>query len=90
LAARAHKCYICGRQDLPRWSRLFGVSAAALLGVFAYASDRIPDATIFGYVGVAAAGAAVAAKMYESIKPEDEAEIRRKFNGKRRGQRVDR
>jgi hypothetical protein len=79
---KAHKCYICGRQDLPRWSRLFAVSAAVLLGVFAYASDRTPDATIFGYVGVAAAGAAVAARMYESIKPEDEAEIRRKFNEK--------
>jgi hypothetical protein len=79
---KAHKCFICGRKDLPRWSRFFAVLAALLLGVFAYASDRLLDATIFGYVGVAAAGAAVAAKMYESIKPEEEAEIREKFNGK--------
>jgi len=81
---KVHKCYICGRSDLPRWSRLFGVSAAVLLGAYAYASDRTFDAAIFGFVGVAAAGAAVAARMYESIKPEDEAEIRRRFNRKPR------
>ena len=79
---KAHKCFICGRQDPPRWSRFFAASAAVLLGVFAYASDRTLDATIFGYVGVAAAGAAVAARMYESIKAADEAKIRKKFNAK--------
>jgi hypothetical protein len=80
---KAHKCYICGRSDAPRWARGFGVAAAVLLGVDLYGSERFPsDVAIYGLAGVAAIGAAFASGIHESIKPDDEAEARRKFNEK--------
>jgi peptidoglycan/LPS O-acetylase OafA/YrhL len=80
---KAHKCYICGRTDPPRWARLFGLAAAALLVVYFYATERFPhDAALFGLAGVAAIGAALASAAHEAGKPEDEAEIRRRFNEK--------
>lgn len=83
---KAHKCYICGRTDPPRWARMFGVAAAVLLGVYLYGSDRFPsDVAIYGLAGVAAVGAAFGSGMHESIKPDDEAETRRKFNKKSHG-----
>jgi hypothetical protein len=80
---KTHKCYICGRRDAPRYARWFGLWAAGFLAVWLYLSDNPRlgnDAPIFGLLGVAAIGAAFGAGIYESIKPEDEQELRKKFN----------
>jgi hypothetical protein len=73
---KVHRCYICGRQDLPRWGRWLG-PWAGLFGLGLYLS---PETIMLGYLGVAALGAFLAASVYESIKPEDEEQIREKFN----------
>ena len=76
---KARKCYICGRRDPPRYARWFALWAAGLLGLGLYAY-RVPDAAFLGYLGAAAAGAALAAAMYEGIQPDDEEALRKKFN----------
>jgi hypothetical protein len=77
---KAHRCYICGRSDLPRWSRWFGLWAAGLIGMWLYISETGRD-TVVGYFGLVALGAALAGGMYEGIKPADEEEARRRFHG---------
>lgn len=74
---KAHKCYICGRRDLPRYARWFGLWAAGFVAVWLYASDT---KLLFGVLGLVAIGATFGAAMYETIKPDDEQELRRKFN----------
>jgi len=73
----AHKCYICGRRDVPRYARWLALWAAAFFGLRLYGSN-VPDATMFGYLAAAAGGAAFLAAMYEGIEPDDEAAMRRK------------
>jgi hypothetical protein len=79
---KAHKCYICGRRDLPRYARWFGLWAAGFLAVWLYTSDTklSNDAALFGCLGLVAIGATFGAAMNESIKPDDEQDLRRKFN----------
>jgi hypothetical protein len=76
---KAHRCYICGRSDLPRWSRWFGLWAAGLIGTWLYISETGRD-TVVGYFGLVALGAALAGGMYEGIKPADEEAARRRFH----------
>jgi hypothetical protein len=52
---KAHKSYICGRQDLPRMARWFGFLGAAGLGRRAYFVDS-PETLMLGYLGAAALG----------------------------------
>jgi hypothetical protein len=77
---KVHKCYICGRRDLPRYSKWFVLWAVVFVGVWLYAPEVHPDAPIFGVLGALAAGAAFGAGMHEAVKPDDESELRGKFN----------
>jgi hypothetical protein len=74
---RAHKCYICGRRDLPRYARRWMLVALALFGLYAYGGEK--DAFL-GLAAVFALGGGVAAVLYESIKPDEEDELRENLN----------
>jgi hypothetical protein len=83
---KVHRCYICGRSNLPPWNRVFGVVAAVLLSGWAYLSDSGRDASFFGTVGLVALGAAIAGTLYRSIEPaKGEDEARQRFNEKPHG-----
>ena len=75
---KAHKCYICGRRDLRRYARWYGLWAAGLLGLRLL--SNAPEVTIVGYLGAAALGAALAAAVHEGVEPEEEQALRKKFN----------
>jgi hypothetical protein len=77
---KVHRCYICGRSDLPPWSRLFGLLAAGLIGMWFYLSETGRDPGVVGYFGLVAIGAALAGGMYESIKPANKDEATRRFH----------
>jgi len=77
---KVHRCYICGRSDLPPWNRLFGLLAAGLIGMWLYLSETGRDPGVVGYLGLVALGAALAGGMYKGIKPADEEEARRRFH----------
>ena len=79
---KAHKCYVCGRKDLPRWSRGYACGAVLSIAVALYLSDR-PEFAEFawiGYVGAALVGAAIAASMHEHSEAIGEDEAQRRFN----------
>jgi len=82
---KLHRCYICGRQDLPRCGRWFGLAAAVAFGLYLFLSQTGRAASVLGYVCALAAGAGFASMMYEGAKPVDEAETRRQFNEKPHG-----
>jgi hypothetical protein len=77
---KVHRCYLCGRQDLPRWGRWYGLVAGFSALALYFAPNSTPETIIFGYLGAAALGAAISALMYEGIKPETEELIRGKFD----------
>lgn len=76
---RSRKCYVCGRQDLPRYARRFGIGAVVFFG-FTLLGSNDPRAVIFGYLAAGVLGAAFAAGMYEGVEPDDEEALRKKFN----------
>ncbi len=75
---KAHKCFICGRRDLLRYARWFGLWAAGLLGLCLL--SNAPEFTIVGYLAAAAFGATPAAAMHEGVEPDEEQAVRQKFN----------
>jgi hypothetical protein len=79
---KVHRCYICGRQDLPRYARWFGLIAAVAFGMYLLLSETARETSILGYLCAAAVGAAFGSAMFENTKPVDEAETRRQFNEK--------
>jgi hypothetical protein len=74
-----HKCYICGRRGLPRYTRFLSVSAAVLLGFRLWIGEG-SDAFALSYLGVAALAGAFVAGMHEGIEPDNEEALRKKFN----------
>ena len=81
---KAHKCFICGRRDLPRYARWLAMWAAGLLGLQLYLAD-LPEFAVLGYLGAAAVGAALVAAMHEGIAPDDEQALREKFHNRSHG-----
>jgi hypothetical protein len=84
IERKAQKCYICGRRDLPRWARRYGLAAAGLFALPSFAPTAhamlAREFVFFDYLGAVALGAALAAWMYEAIKPDDEEKLRKRFN----------
>jgi len=77
---KVHRCYICGRSDLPPWNRLFGLLAAGFLGLYLYLSETNRGTGIVGFLAAATLGAAFASAMYTSVKPTSEDEARERFD----------
>lgn len=78
---KRHKCYVCGRLDLPRHARWFVLWAALFLGVWLFFERKGGGGEMFGIIGVAAVGVAFGAGLHEnSDEPDDEEELKRKFD----------
>jgi hypothetical protein len=75
----AHKCYVCGRRDLPRYARGWGIAAAILIGLWIWTGEKsVP----LGVLGVLALGGAIGSGLHEAQKPDDEEKLRKEFNEK--------
>ncbi len=77
---KVHKCYVCGRRDLPRIARWFLLCAVGLWLVWLYLADTSRSIPILGYLAAAAAGAFVGSALHENEESDDEKDLRVKFN----------